>query len=266
MKHISYYLWIGFLFVQMPAWGQSTAKKEHILVNDSITVDLPEVFVKAEHPLVKVSEGKLQYDIPNLVKDKPVATAFDVMGELPDVQKEEDKISIIGTTSTAILINGRKSSMTVEQLIELLKSTSSSKVRQIDVMYSTPPRFGVKGASINIVIENDKSLKDVLKGEISLTGEQRYFFSPSGQASLSYIGKNYSADISYSASCNRGRQEEDMFAQPTVNGQLYDIKQDDWYNFVSLSHNIRGAFDFDLKNKDRLSVSYTGRFYDPDKI
>ena len=266
MKHISYYLWIGFLFVQMPAWGQSTAKKEHILVNDSITVDLPEVFVKAEHPLVKVSEGKLQYDIPNLVKDKPVATAFDVMGELPGVQKEEDKISIIGTTSTAILINGRKSSMTVEQLIELLKSTSSSKVRQIDVMYSTPPRFGVKGASINIVIENDKSLKDVLKGEISLTGEQGYFFSPSGQASLSYIGKNYSADISYSASCNRGRQEEDMFAQPTVNGQLYDIKQDDWYNFVSLSHNIRGAFDFDLKNKDRLSVSYTGRFYDPDKI
>ena len=266
MKHICYYLWIGFSLIRMPAWGQGEAKKEYILVNDSITVDLPEVFVKAERPLVKVSEGKLQYDIPNLVKNKPVDTAFDVIGELPGIRKEGDNLSVIGTPSTAILINGRKSSMTAGQLAEMLKSVSSSKVRQIDVMYSTPPRFGVKGASINVIMENEKSLKNVLKGEISLTGKQGYFFSPSGGANLSYAGKSYSADISYSATYNRSRQEEDMFARPTVNGQPYEIEQDDWYNSVNLSHNIRGAFDFDLKNKDRLSVSYTGRFYDPDKI
>ena len=266
MKHFYHYLLIVFLAGQAPVWGQNATEKKHILVNDSITVDLPEVFVKAERPLVKVSEGKLQYDIPNLVKDKPVDNAFDVIGELPGIQKDGDKVSIIGTPSTSILINGRKSSMTAEQLAGLLKSTSSSKVKQIDVMYSTPPRFGVKGASINVVIENDKSLKDVLKGEISLTGKQGYFFSPSGQANLSYIGKNYSADISYSAAYNHRRQEEEMTARPTVNDRPYDIRQDDWYNNVSLSHNIRGAFDFDLKNKDRLSLSYTGRFYDPDKV
>ena len=266
MKHFYHYLLTVFLAGQVPGWGQNATEKKHIFVNDSITVDLPEVFVKAERPLVKVSEGKLQYDIPNLVKDKPVDNAFDVIGELPGIQKDGDKVSIIGTPSTSILINGRKSSMTAEQLAGLLKSTSSSKVKQIDVMYSTPPRFGVKGASINVVIENDKSLKDVLKGEISLTGKQGYFFSPSGQANLSYIGKNYSADISYSAAYNHRRQEEEMTARPTVNDRPYDIRQDDWYNNVSLSHNIRGAFDFDLKSKDRLSLSYTGRFYDPDKV
>lgn len=266
MKHFYHYLLTVFLAGQVPGWGQNATEKKHIFVNDSITVDLPEGFVKAERPLVKVSEGKLQYDIPNLVKDKPVDNAFDVIGELPGIQKDGDKVSIIGTPSTSILINGRKSSMTAEQLAGLLKSTSSSKVKQIDVMYSTPPRFGVKGASINVVIENDKSLKDVLKGEISLTGKQGYFFSPSGQANLSYIGKNYSADISYSAAYDHGRQEEEMIARPTVNDRPYDIRQDDWYNNVSLSHNIRGAFDFDLKSKDRLSLSYTGRFYDPDKV
>ena len=266
MKHFYHYLLTVFLAGQVPGWGQNATEKKHIFVNASITVDLPEVFVKAERPLVKVSEGKLQYDIPNLVKDKPVDNAFDVIGELPGIQKDGDKVSIIGTPSTSILINGRKSSMTAEQLAGLLKSTSSSKVKQIDVMYSTPPRFGVKGASINVVIENDKSLKDVLKGEISLTGKQGYFFSPSGQANLSYIGKNYSADISYSAAYDHGRQEEEMIARPTVNDRPYDIRQDDWYNNVSLSHNIRGAFDFDLKSKDRLALSYTGRFYDPDKV
>lgn len=266
MKYFYYYLWMAILIFQTPAWGQTPSVKTHILVNDSITVDLPEVFVKAERPLVKVSEGKLQYDIPNLIKDKPVDNAFEAIGELPGIQKDGDKVSIIGTPSTSILINGRKSSMTPEQLAEMLKSTSSSNVKQIEVMYSTPPRFGVKGASINVVIENDKSLKEVLKGEVSLTGKQGYFFSPSGRANLSYTGKNYSADFSYSAAYNHGRQEERMSAQPTVDDRLYDIEQDDWSNHVSLSHNIRGAFDAELKNKDRLSASYTGRFYDPDKI
>ena len=129
MKHFYHYLLTVFLAGQVPGWGQNATEKKHIFVNDSITVDLPEVFVKAERPLVKVSEGKLQYDIPNLVKEKP-----DVIGELPGIQKDGDKVSIIGTPSTSILINGRKSSMTAEQLAGLLKSTSSSKVKQIAVM------------------------------------------------------------------------------------------------------------------------------------
>ena len=78
MKHFYHYLLTVFLAGQVPGWGQNATEKKHIFVNDSITVDLPEVFVKAERPLVKVSEGKLQYDIPNLVKDKPVDNAFDV--------------------------------------------------------------------------------------------------------------------------------------------------------------------------------------------
>ena len=87
MKHFYHYLLTVFLAGQVPGWGQNATEKKHIFVNDSITVDLPEVFVKAERPLVKVSEGKLQYDIPNLVKDKPVDNAFDVIGELPGIQK-----------------------------------------------------------------------------------------------------------------------------------------------------------------------------------
>lgn len=55
--------------------------------------------------------------------------------------------------------------MTPEQLADMLKSTSSDKVKKVEVMYSTPPQYGVQGASINLVIENDKSLKDILKGK-----------------------------------------------------------------------------------------------------
>lgn len=54
----------------------------------------------------------------------------------------------------------------------MLKATPSGKVKKVEVMYSTPPQFGVRGASINVIIENDRSLKEQLKGEVSLTGKR----------------------------------------------------------------------------------------------
>lgn len=129
---------------------ETTAQKQNgngtILINDSITLNLPEVFVKAERPLVKMANGKLQYDIPNLIKSKPVDNAFDILGELPGVGKSGDNITLLGTSETTIIINGRKSSMTAEQLTDMLKSTPSNKVKKVEVMYSTPPQYGVRGA------------------------------------------------------------------------------------------------------------------------
>ena len=223
-------------------------------------MNLPEVFVKAERPLVKVADGKLQYDIPNLMKSKPVDNAFDILGELPGVGKNGDNISLLGTSETTIIINGRKSSMTSEQLADMLKATPSSKVKKIEVMYSTPPQYGVRGASINVVIENDRSLADILKGEISLTGKQAWYFSPTALMNLSYTGKKYAADLSYSANYRHGRSTEDMHAEPTVNGTKYDILQKNWSENKGISHNLRGAFEYDFSNKDKLSASYTGKY------
>lgn len=261
MKRIYYLLPIaGLLSLPTQMLAQKQTGNETILVNDSITLNLPEVFVKAERPLVKVADGKLQYDIPNLMKSKPVDNAFDILGELPGVGKSGDNISLLGTSETTIIINGRKSSMTPEQLTDMLKATPSSKVKKIEVMYSTPPQYGVRGASINVVIENDRSLADILKGEISLTGKQAWYFSPTALMNLSYTGKKYAADLSYSANYRHGRSTEDMHAEPTVNGTKYDILQKNWSENKGISHNLRGAFEYDFSNKDKLSASYTGKY------
>ncbi|MEY8612359.1 outer membrane beta-barrel family protein [Parabacteroides segnis] len=261
MKRIYYLLPIaGLLSLPTQMLAQKQTGSETILVNDSITLNLPEVFVKAERPLVKVADGKLQYDIPNLMKSKPVDNAFDILGELPGVGKSGDNISLLGTSETTIIINGRKSSMTPEQLADMLKATPSSKVKKIEVMYSTPPQYGVRGASINVVIENDRSLADILKGEISLTGKQAWYFSPTALMNLSYTGKKYAADLSYSANYRHGRSTEDMHAEPTVNGTKYDILQKNWSENKGISHNLRGAFEYDFSNKDKLSASYIGKY------
>jgi len=151
-------------------YAQDIENKNVLKLNDSTTLHLSDVFVKAQRPILKVVGGRLEYNIPNLIKYKPVDNAFDILKELPGISMTGDLVSIIGTTKTNILINNRLSSMTLDQVVSMLKSTSAGKVKKIEVIYSTPPQYGVRGAAINIIMEDDKSLKDVLKGEVSLTG------------------------------------------------------------------------------------------------
>lgn len=143
MKRIYYLLPIaGLLSLPTQMLAQKQTGSETILVNDSITLNLPEVFVKAERPLVKVADGKLQYDIPNLMKSKPVDNAFDILGELPGVGKNGDNISLLGTSETTIIINGREKfddTGTVGRHAESDSFVQGKKDRS-DVQHSTPIR------------------------------------------------------------------------------------------------------------------------------
>ena len=80
--------------------------------------------------------------------------------------KEGDNVSIIGVPTTNIIINGRRSSMSLSQIVELLKSTSASKVKSIELLYSSPPKYGVKGGSINIIMEK-KVNEDLPESKLS---------------------------------------------------------------------------------------------------
>ena len=61
----------------------------------------------------QVTDDALSFDVPNLIMAKPVNTAFDILGEIPGLVKEGDNVSIIGVPATNIIINGRRSSMSV---------------------------------------------------------------------------------------------------------------------------------------------------------
>jgi len=251
---------ISIVLVQFSLCAQDVTDKSVFKLNDSTTLKLPDVFVKAERPILKVVGGKLQYNIPNLIKYKPVDNAFDVLKELPGISMNGDAVSIIGTTKTNILINNRLSSMTLDQVVSMLKSTSASKVKKIEVMYSTPPQYGVRGAAINIIMEDDKSLKDVVKGEVSLTGSQAYYFSPSGRVNLGYTSGRFSSDFSYSVEKDNGRRREDMQAFPTFNNQIYMVNQANQGKAMVTTQNVRGVLEYETLAKSHLTFTYTGSF------
>lgn len=83
---------------------------------------LDEVIVKGERPLVKVEERKLSYDLSQLTTHRIVNNAYEILQQLPGVQEINGNLSLAGAHNLSIILNGRPTTMSHEQLAILLKT------------------------------------------------------------------------------------------------------------------------------------------------
>ena len=107
------------------ATAQEVADSAAVAFNDSLFQSLPELMVTGNKPIVKVEGAKLVFDVNKLTKDKPVDNAFDALKNLPGVTPQDDDINL-GGMQVALMVNGKLTSMSREQVLTLLKSMPAS--------------------------------------------------------------------------------------------------------------------------------------------
>lgn len=268
MKRI--YLLLPFLScVSMQVMGQQqqTPKApadslENVSYIDSIYKELPEVMITGERPIVKAEQGKLVYDLPRLVKDLPVDNALDALKNLPGVVYMNDALTL-GGQGVTVVINGKVSTMSSQQLNDLLKSISVSRIEKAEVMYSAPARYQVRGPMINLILTSGTGKEPSLQGELYTAYNQQHYESTAERASLLYSGHKFSADLLYSYSYSRYRRETDKEALHTLaDGSVHPMDMYDVTTSRDNTHRIRFGSDYSIGENHLLSFVYNSAFTD----
>lgn len=221
---------------------------------------LNEVVVTGERPLVKADKGTLVYDAQVLSERTTASNAYESLLRLPGVMELNDELSLTGTKDMNILINGKPSSMNQDQLITLLKSTPVSQVKKIEVMYNAPAKYRIRGAAINIVLDNGKSADPFWKGEVSGNYQQFVHANGEGNINLSYTGKKLSADINYAAGYRHKDSGMETDSHHTLHDKVYSIQQVNETEAKHGLHNVRFGLDYQLSEGNSLHTAYTGSF------
>lgn len=221
---------------------------------------LNEVVVTGERPLVKADKGTLVYDAQVLSERTTASNAYESLLRLPGVMELNDELSLTGTKDMNILINGKPSSMNQDQLITLLKSTPVSQVKKIEVMYNAPAKYRIRGAAINIVLDNGKSTDPFWKGEVSGNYQQFVHANGDGNINLSYSGKKLSADINYAAGYRHKDSGMENDSHHTLHDKVYSIQQVNETEAKHGLHNVRFGLDYQLSEGNSLHTAYTGSF------
>lgn len=227
---------------------------------DSIVHALPEVMVKGERPIVKVVGSKLTYDMPLLLKKESVDNVYDALKLIPGVTDDNGSLTLAGNAFN-VLINGKHYQMDAAQLNTLLKSLPSNRLKHAEVMYTTPARYEVRGASINLDIASDSSQPDGWQGELTGAWNQQHEAMWSEKAGLIYHKGKLDFDVNYQL--NHGKTysiTDETSLHHLDDGTTHDIETHEAQRSRDHEHLWRMGLDYAFTDNHRLSLSYTGNY------
>ena len=232
---------------------------------DSIIHALPDVMVKGTRSIVKVKGAALTYDLPQLLKDHPVDNAYEAIKQLPGVTEENDALKL-NAGGVTVMIDGKATNMTDEQLYALLKSIPTIRIANAEVLYNAPARYLVKGQVINLQLKHNQGIT-ALQGEVfgGYTHQNRNQYTE--RASLLYTNKKWEIDMLYSF--HHGKKMyyyDNEFAHDLTDGTSYsyNIRNDNARRI--LEHNIRLGINYNIAQDHQISFAYTLQLEDNKKI
>ena len=217
---------------------------------------LAEITVKGERPQVKLEGGKLTYDVPQLMKDKTATNAFEIIKDLPGLIERNDNLELVGASRLNIILNGQLTTMSADQLIQLLKTMPASRVEKAEVMYNAPAKYNVKGALLNVVLSKNESETPSWQGETGVDYTQYRHAGGDAHVNLLYTNKGFSIDFLLNGNKRRDVMGDDMLARHTLNSGMTEISQ---HNRALVHVNrgtVRLGMDYTFANEDKLSLAY----------
>lgn len=249
---------ITVCFVSLTTYAQNITETTQ---TDSLSIDsfyetLPEVMITGERPIVKLDKGKLSYNMPILLERIPADNAFDALKNIPGINVQNENVNFAGQSLT-LIIDGKVNTMSYEQVVERLKMLPAEQIEKVEFMLSTPARYHVRGASLNIITKGYKGEKHV-SGQIQGDYIQSKYASGSAKGSFLYVKDKLTIDANYSYTNINAYAEAEHKAQHPLNGEksaYYDLTTN---RNKGHSHRYRAGFDYQFAENHSLNVAYTG--------
>lgn len=114
-------------------------------------------------------------------------TTFDLLKQTPLLSTTDDKtLKIAGKNNALIYINGRKTNMDAESLVQFLKNTPAENIQKIEVITVPGSEYQVESSDgiINIVLK--KKMSDGTSGNMRMSNSQNKYNSSSASFSVNY--------------------------------------------------------------------------------
>ena len=246
------------LFVCLAVAAQTAA--DDSLRLDSIVRTLPEVMVSGERPVVKVRGGALVYDVNRLPGNTTTDNAYDALKALPGVVETDGSLTLGGRAVTVIM-DGQVTNLSQEQLAQVLKSVPKDRVGDVEVMYSAPAKYQVRGACINIRFRHETAERQMLTGEVFGLYDQSHHAAFQERASVVYMGKRLSADLMYSHSHGDSFNTREITSHHALDdGSLHDIQSFERTLATGHNHKLRLSAGYGFSDSHRLALTYYGNY------
>ncbi|GAC1386045.1 MAG: outer membrane beta-barrel family protein [Ginsengibacter sp.] len=244
----------------------SEDKKEIVLpaiALKSIAQQMQEVNVIAKKPFI---ENKIDKTVVN-VDASPTSsglTALEVLEKTPGVTVDNDgNISIKGKTGVMILVDGKSTFLSGQDLTNYLKNLSANQLDQIEVMTQPSAKYDASGNSGIINFKTKKNKSAGFNGSINATAIFANYFKNTYSSNINYKQNktNVFANVGYSnwQGFNDIRIQRSFRLNDKTQSNRY-YEQSTFGKFSSYPANLKIGLDYSVSKKITIGVAANGTY------
>ena len=230
------------------------------------------VTVKGERPRVTMKDGRFTIDMQAVRNRKIAANAHELIKELPLVSSTDgETLSLSGAQATTVMINGKPSNLTAEQIIRYLETLPADKVDKVELLYNPSAEYHAGNASVINVI-TACSGGDNFSGQLAARYKWRHdsAFGNDAAAFFSLAKWDFSLMYSYDFANTVYKREQRSrhtlsAAAPGEAGSVYDIRQTTRIPLRSGNFYVNASAERRFNDKSTLTIGYMGDFTPSEK-
>lgn len=261
----TYYItasFVGYLNTQseiLNVNGDSHVKVDVLKLEKNETA-LKGVVISATKPFI---ERKIDRTVINVDASITNAgtTALEVLEKSPGVTVDKDgKVSLKGKDGVMIMLDGRPSYLSGQELANLLKNMSSSNIEQIEIMTNPPAKFDASGNSGVINIKTKKNKMKGMNGSLTAGIMQSKLTTTNNSLNLNYRNEKFNIFGNYSYSF--WQRQNDTYIQRRFRNSSHEIEtifnQKATSDNNSSAHNFKVGMDFYATKKTTIGGVISG--------
>lgn len=216
-----------------------------IILLPSKKTDLKEVIVTAKKPLIEQDIDKTIVNVESMLS-AATSNTLEVLEKTPGITIGTDgEISLNGKSGVLVLIDGRPTYMSGQDLASYLKSLPGGSIDKIELMTNPPAKYDAAGSAV-INIRLKRNRLQGFTGNISLNYSHGWRGRSYNSLNLNYLRKkiNMFGNISYSKDGNRGEDLGTRIFYNSNNAKLSSIHQENVSLYNANDLTIRLGMDY----------------------
>ncbi len=208
------------------------------------SVQLSEVVVKAERPFIELQADKMVINVEN----SPVSagsTALEILARSPGIIADQNQnLSLKGRQGVLILINGKNTHLSVQDVVKMLETMPADQIRKIEIVHSPSAKYEASGNAgvINIQLKKDSKL-GLNASLMTQAGMGRYPKVGAG-GRFNYRQEKFNVFGDYNYWDNQRFQEINLFRTLTTENGLASFDQFNREVNTEGSHWAKGGIDW----------------------
>jgi outer membrane receptor protein involved in Fe transport len=222
--------------------------------------DLKEVVVLNKKPLIERKADRTIVNVDAAISNVGT-TALEVLEKSPGVTVDKDgNVSLKGKQGVLIMLDGKPSYLTGQDLTNLLKSMPSANLDQIEIMTNPSAKYDAAGNAGIINIKTKKNKQAGFNGNINLSYGQGFYAKTNNSLNVNYREGKFNVFGSVSANYREGFQKLDITrhyknADQSLNAIFEQSSGEVRY---SNNYNTKVGADFYASKKTTIGFVFTG--------